>query len=118
MKAKGVVKLGAAGAIVTDREVRRFARALVGLVRWKRRRHRLSMETCAAWAGLALRTWRNVERRREYPNTLTLIRMMIAVNLTLAEGLTILEARKIKHLRRVEVRKNSASGGTNGGAEK
>ena len=103
---------------MSDREVRRFVRVLVALVRWKRRRQGLSMEVCARWAGLALRTWRNGEHGRGCPNAGTLTRMMVAINLTPEEVFTLLEGRKIKHLRRVEVRKNFASGGANGGAEK
>ncbi len=117
MKAKGAVKLGKSGAIVSEREVRRFARAVVALVRWKRLKRRLPMEACAGWAGLLLRGWRNAERGRTAPNLRTLARMLVAVNLTLEDVLAILEARKIKHLRRISGRNNYASGGAKVRAE-
>ena len=118
MKSKGAVKLGGSGAIVSGREVRRFVRAQVAVVRLKRRRQGLSIEVCASWAGLSPRTWRNVEHGRVSPNSLTLARMWVAVNLSLEEMLTVLQARKIQHLRRIGVRKKIASGGATGAAGK
>ena len=118
MKAKGAVKLGVSGPIVSAREIRRYVRAQVALVRWKRLRRGLPMEVCAQWAGVSLRGWRDTEHARHSPNSTTLTRMMVAVNLTLEEALALLQARKIKHLRRVAERKNFASGGAPGRAEK
>lgn len=116
--AKGAVQAGESGAIVSEREVRRFVRAQVAVVRWKRVKHRWAFKKCARWAGISPRSWWNAEHGRGCVNSATLARMMVAVNLTVEEVLALLEARKIRHLRRVEVRKNFATIRANGEAEK
>lgn len=95
--------------IISDREVNRYARAEVALVRWKRLKRKWSVESCAEPVGVSPKTWRNVEHGRHYPNERTLIRMRVGVNLTPEEILETLMRRKIKHLRRIEARKNSSN---------
>ena len=95
--------------IITDREVDRFIRFLVALVRRKRLKRMLGVERCAAWAGLTHKGWRMVEHRRRWPSARTLARMIVAVNLQIEEFATALAARKIRHLRRNGTRNNCSS---------
>ena len=95
--------------VISDREARRFVRAEVAMVKWKRLRHRWAVEECAGRAGVNPRTWRNVEHGRHSPTALTLTRMKAGVFFTVGEMLAVLERRKIQHLRRIGRWKNSSN---------
>ena len=85
--------------IIEDREEDRFIRFEVALIKWKRKQRNLSVERCAGWVGLTPRGWRKVEHRRSSPSGKTRVRMMLAVNLTLADIVVAMQRRKIPHLR-------------------
>ncbi len=87
--------------IISEREVQRFIRFEVALIKCKRRQRKLSVEKCAGWVGLTPRGWRKVEHRKSSPTERTLVLMMVAVNLTLAEIVVAMQRRKTKHLRAI-----------------
>ena len=100
MKRQPTANVAPPRRIITAREVDRFIRFEVALIKQKRKKMGLGVEKCAGWVGLTPRGWRKVEHRRTSPTSKTLVRMKVAVNLTFEEVRAALEGRKMQHLRR------------------
>ena len=87
--------------VITDREVNRFIRAAVALIRRGRVKVHLTVEDVAPLAGLSPHGWRNIERGKRKPLLATLVRMIVGLNLSILDGILTLQGRKIQHLRRI-----------------
>ena len=98
MKARSLAQAAKPQRIISDKDVNRCIRFEVALVKWKRKKQDLSVEKCAKWVGLTPRGWRKVEHRKNSPTGKTMVRMMAAVNLTLAEIVMAIHRRKIRQL--------------------
>lgn len=95
--------------IISAKEVDRYIRFKVALVRWRRRSLHLSVELCAGCVGLSPKGWYRVEHGQRSPTEKTMVRMQAAVNLTDGDVQAAADRRKIKHLRRIGARNNCSN---------
>jgi hypothetical protein len=87
--------------IISDKEVNRGVRFEVALIKWKRKKLKRSVEKCAESVGISPKGWRKVEHRKTSPTAKNRLRMMVAVEMTLADIIFAMQRRKTGHLWRI-----------------